>query len=110
MPVAEPRITIPLRTRDQRVAERFDVNMPVQVEGHATVTQDLSTHGVGFDSDRPYAPGDRIQVTIEYLMDGHDFPLQCEAVVARCERDGDKYKVGARLIAPFDGIPETTVP
>lgn len=108
---AEPRIAIPLRSRaEKRAAERFGVNMPVRVEGHETVTQDLSASGIAFESDRPYAPGDRIQVTIEYLMDGHDYPLSCDAVVVRCEANGSMYSVGARLLVPLDAGDEDSLP
>lgn len=111
MALSEPRIAIPLRSRThQRIAERFEVNLPVKVQGRAAITHDLSTHGLAFESDRPYAPGDRVRVTIEYLLDGHSYPLQTDAIVARCEKQGDVFVVGASLVVPLADGPGQTLP
>ncbi|MBC5764179.1 PilZ domain-containing protein [Ramlibacter albus] len=108
MPVVEPpTIAIPLRVRDKRIAERFEAGMPVKVEGRETVTHDLSTHGLSFESDRPYAPGDRVKVIIDFIMDGHSYPLHCDAIVARCLRHGEGFLVGASLKVPLDDGRET---
>ena len=103
MPTAEPRIAIPLRSRaaNQRIAERFGAELPITVGGEESVTHDLSTHGLSFEAERPYAPGDRITVTIDYLLDGHHYPMRCEAIVARCERQGARFVIGASLVEPL---------
>lgn len=96
-------IPVPLRTRDERrQAERFAAAMPVSVAGREATTQDLSASGLSFRSDEPYAPGARVEVVIEYLLDGHQYPLRCEAEVVRClpEGEGEGYTIGARLTPP----------
>lgn len=91
-------IAVPLRRReDRRAAERFVASMPASVNGGEATTQDLSATGLSFVVDRPYAPGDRIDVTIEYLLDGHHYPLQCEAEVVRVQQGPQGYTIGARL-------------
>jgi hypothetical protein len=95
-----PGVTIPIvigRRLDRRGAERFVAAMPVRVDGHEGTTEDLSTTGLSFTADREYAPGARIEVVIEYLLDGHNYPLRCEAEVVRVERAGDGWRIGARL-------------
>lgn len=95
---SERTIPIPLRTREERRrAERFAAAMPVSVDGRPGTTQDLSTTGLSFHSERPYEPGARVEVVIEYLLDGHQYPLRCEAEVVRSIPDGDGYSIGARL-------------
>jgi len=92
-------IAVPLNTRDERrVAERFAAAMPVTVDGHAGTTQDLSRTGLSFLAERPFEVGTRVAVVIEYLLDGHRYPLRCEAEVVRVtpQEDGT-YSVGARL-------------
>jgi hypothetical protein len=112
MAAVQPSISIPLRPRaDDRIAERFDATMPVYIDGRESVTHDLSTHGLSFESDRPYAPGDRVQVTLDYLMDGHTYPLKWTAIVARCERQGDLFVVGASIVTPVgSATPRETLP
>jgi hypothetical protein len=92
-------IAVPLHTREERrVAERFAAAMPVTVDGHAGTTQDLSRTGLSFLADHPFEVGTRVAVVIEYLLDGHRYPLRCEAEVVRVtpEPDGN-YSIGARL-------------
>jgi len=102
MAYAGHRIALPLRTRaEKRQAERIGVNMPVHVDGRQSITRDLSASGLSFESDRSYAPGDRINLTIEYLLDGHSYPLECEVEVVRVEPSGGRFTIGARLLAPL---------
>ena len=108
MPGDPLTIPIPLQTRDdRRRAERFVASMPVSVDGCEGTTQDLSSTGLSFTADHPYAPGTRVDVVIEYLLDGHNYPLRCEAEVVRSTRSGDGYTIGARLAAQAGG---TSVP
>ncbi|OYU75326.1 MAG: hypothetical protein CFE45_32975 [Burkholderiales bacterium PBB5] len=103
MPTVVPKVVVPLGHRnDQRAAERFDMELPMKVaDGVGGTTRDLSVNGLSFTSPQPYALGARIDVTIEYLLDGHNFPLRCEATVVRCEPCGLAYTVGARLALAF---------
>lgn len=98
MPDPARTISVPLRTRDERRrAERFEAAMPVSIDGLPGTTQDLSSTGLSFRSERPYDLGARVEVVIEYLLDGHQYPLRCEAEVMRSIADGDGYTIGARL-------------
>lgn len=92
-------IPVPLRTREERrVAERFTAAMPVTVDGHAATTQDLSRTGLSFLADRSFDVGTRVSVVIEYLLDGHRYPLRCEAEVVRVTPAAEgNYSIGARL-------------
>jgi hypothetical protein len=93
-------IPVPLQTRDnRRRAERFGVEMPVSVDGRAGTTQDLSSSGLSFLSDQEYAPGSRVEVVIEYLLDGHQYPLRCQAEVVRVDPCESGFRIGARLSA-----------
>ena len=91
-------IPIPLQTRDERRrAERFVASMPVSVDGRQGTTQDLSASGLSFHADQPYAPGTLVDVVIEYLLDGHNYPLRCQAEVVRSVPGERGYTIGARL-------------
>ena len=45
--------------------------------------------------------GEQVELTVEYLLDGHNFPLRCEATVVRCDPCPGGFTVGARLAAAF---------
>ena len=102
-------IPVPLQRRDERRrAERFVAAMPVAVDGHEATTQDLSSTGLAFTADRPYDVGARIEVEIEYILDGHHYPLRCAAEVVRVQADGGSYLIGARLL-PQETLQDVSV-
>ncbi len=106
MQTVQPRVVVPLgRVPEQRSAERFDVSLPLKLQdGEPATTRDISAGGLSFAARRAYPVGSRIDVTIDYLLDGHNFPLQCEAVVVRCVPAPEGFTIGARLVAPFQDI------
>jgi hypothetical protein len=87
--------------REQRIAERFDATLPVTVRGHAGVTQNISAHGVYFETDVAPREGELMNFTVEYTLYGRQHRLLCEGKVVRVERVGDRVGVAARLVAPF---------
>lgn len=92
-------IPVPLGAPDdRRRAERFDATMPVRIDGREGTTKDLSTTGLSFQADHAYEPGTRVQVIIEYLLDGHQYPLRCEAEVVRSVPGAGGFTIGARLM------------
>lgn len=92
-------IPVPLQTRDnRRTSERFVASMPVTVDGIEGTTTDLSPGGLSFVADRGYEPGARVDVVIEYLLDGHQYPLRCQAEVVRSEPLAQGWRIGARLL------------
>jgi hypothetical protein len=78
--------------------------MPVQVNGEDGTTHDLSAGGLSFVADRSYDVGTRIEVVVEYILDGHHYPLRCQAQVVRVQASGTEFTIGARL------LPETRLP
>ena len=101
--MTRPRVVVPLgRLAERRGAERFEMEVPVSVlGGTGGVTRDLSVSGLSFTSRQPFAEGERIDLTVEYLLDGHTYPMRCEAIVVRCEASGGGFTVGARLATAF---------
>lgn len=86
------------RSGERREAERFAAAMPVTVDGIEGTTHDLSTTGLSFRSASPYEPGAQVEVVVEYLLNGHNYPLRCRAEVVRSEADADAWRVAARLV------------
>ena len=108
--MAATGVTIPvkLQRRERRGAERFVAAMPVRVDGAESTTQDLSTGGLSFVADRSYDVGATVEVVIEYILDGHHYPLRCQAEVVRSTAEADGYTIGARL-TPQSQLEEVAV-
>ena len=96
-----PVIPVPLGAGgDRRTAGRLEAAMPMQVNGEPAVTRNLSADGFAFESEVALEVGAMIDVVIEYLLDGHNYPLQCRAQVVRVEpRSTGGFLVAARLHA-----------
>lgn len=92
-------IQVPLQRREERrSSDRYVASMPVQVNGEDGTTQDLSAGGLSFVADRSYEVGARIDVVVEYILDGHHYPLRCQAEVVRVQPSGAAFTIGARLL------------
>lgn len=103
-------IPVPLRTAsDRRAAERIPAAMPASVDGEAAVTRDLSANGLSFITEQHYAIGAHVEVVVDYLLDGHNYPLACEAEVVRVEPVEQGYRIGARLL-PQQQLRDIAVP
>lgn len=86
---------------DKRVSERFTVELPVTMEGEESSTRDLSSTGILLKSVTAPELGAIVDLTLEYLMDGHDFNLVCKGEVVRVEPDGKGYNIAVRLTQPL---------
>ena len=107
---APPTIAVPLHSHsNRRISERYVAAMPVHIEGEVATTQDLSAHGLSFLTDRRHELGDKVKVTIEYLLDGHNYPLDCEVEVVRVEAVPEGFSIGARL-TPQSQLVDIAVP
>jgi hypothetical protein len=94
-------------TSDQRNAIRFDTAMPVHIDGAAGATQNISAHGIYFETDIEQRVGALVNFTLEFTLYGRQHQLLCEGKVVRVEQHGDRIGVAARLVAPFfDGLEE----
>lgn len=96
-------IQVPLQRREERrTSDRYVAAMPVRVDGEDGTTRDLSTGGLSFVADHAYDIGARVDVVIEYILDGHHYPLRCQAEVVRVQPEGAAFTVGARLLPQTD--------
>lgn len=103
-------ISVPLRgPAERRTAQRIRAEMPLSVDGRGGTTTDLSDGGLSFVTEQLYEVGARVDVVVEYLLDGHHYPLHCQAEVVRVVPAPGGYAVGARL-APQSQLQEMPVP
>jgi hypothetical protein len=86
---------------DQRSSERYGIALPITMEDGEGESLDISETGILFETDAEPRIGARIDMTLQYSMDGHDYHMGCEAEVVRVERVGRKVNVAARLVTPL---------
>lgn len=85
------RRTAAVQPKYLRSADRFNAEMPVELDGIKGFTRNISATGVYFETDiAQAAPGKPISLTIEVTMGGEKLQLVCEGEVVRVEtkRDG----------------------
>ena len=91
--------------QEQRSAKRFALALPITLEGREGVTHDLSATGIFFEAARSPGLGARIDLTVRYVVDGHEFSVGCHGVVVRVERHGDTFNVAVQLGSELFGEP-----
>lgn len=99
----QPTVVVPLRRQaEKRGAARVETMQALSLkDGQPATLCNLSATGLAFAAQQAHAPGLHIELTIDYLLDGHNFPMQCKAVVLRCEPAASGYIIGARLLVPL---------
>lgn len=90
-----------LNPTDQRSCDRFGIALPITMEGGEGETHDISETGIYFETGSEPAVGARIEMTLQYVMDGHEYQTRCEVEVVRVKRVGDKVNVAGRLLSPL---------
>ena len=86
---------------DQRDTDRFGVGLPFTLDGVTGQTRDLSATGVSFESLTERAVGSIVKLQLHYGLDGHNFPMDCEAEVVRVTPEIGGFLIAARLLKPF---------
>ena len=88
-------------SRDQRAAVRFDTTLSVRLPGAEGLANNISNTGICFETDTRQEVGSLVNVVVEYRLYGRRQRLSCEGKVVRVEREGDRTRIAARLLAPF---------
>jgi hypothetical protein len=89
------------RGSEQRTAVRFDTHLPIRIDGAHGVAHNISAHGICFETDVQQAPGQLVNVMVEYTLQGRKRQLLCEGQVLRVDRQGAHVNGAARLLSPF---------
>lgn len=92
------------RGSDQRAAVRFDTRLPIRIDGAHGVARNISNTGIYFETDVEQAPGQLVNVMVEYTVQGRKRQLACEGQVLRVQRQDGRVAVAARLLSPFFAV------
>jgi Tfp pilus assembly protein PilZ len=78
---------------ERRKGERFKLALPVQLNDGNGITCNISTSGIFFETERAYAIGEPIQLSLHFEHE----TLQCEARVVRVEPHNGQFGVAVEL-------------
>lgn len=84
---------------DRRRAQRFRVELFVELEHETGITRDVSDSGVFIVTQGSFSPGDPIEFTLvfEHLHPDHPVRLQCRGHVVRIEQSDGKTGVAVAI-------------
>ena len=89
------------RGSEQRAAVRFHTRLPIRIDGAHGVAHNISNTGIFFETDVQQAPGQLVNVMVEYTAQGRKRQLVCEGRVLRVRYQEGRVAVAARLLSPF---------
>jgi hypothetical protein len=84
-----------------RGADRFDTELPVDMSGAKGLTRNISATGVYFETQGSQEPGSRVNFTVEVTVRGEVLKLVCEGEVVRVDRKNGVTGIAAKLGKSF---------
>jgi len=85
----------------KRSADRFDTQLPVEIDGIPSLTRNISATGMYVLTDSLQRAGSRIHFTVEVVVWGKKLKLVCDGEVVRVDQNGDKTGVAVKLDNSF---------
>ena len=95
------RINKSSTTGAKRSADRFDTELPVEIDGIPSLTRNISATGIYVLTDSHQIPGSHIHFTVEVVVWGKKLKLVCDGEVVRVDQNGDKTGVAVKLDNSF---------
>lgn len=83
---------------NKRGEERFGTSLPVDLGASTGVTHDISATGVFFETDGTYAPGNRINFSVELETPGGKLMLRCWGNIVRIEPHDKSLGVAVKIV------------
>jgi len=85
----------------ERGSDRFDTELPVDIDGVEGFTRNISATGIYFETGVVHEPGSRVHFTIEMMVQGQKKKLVCDGEVVRVDHKGSTVGIAARLVESF---------
>ncbi len=96
---AAPPNTLAAMLKERRTEPREDVELAVRLpDGERTVTRNVSSSGLYFETERDTQLGETVDLEIELDTDWGQLALQTRAEVVHLERGTPRHRIGARFL------------
>ena len=84
---------------EKRASQRVPVEMPVHIGQEKTVTHDVSSGGIYFLADHPFAEGRGLSFSLDfdYALPGKPLKLGFQGEVVRVDQSGHKFGIAAKI-------------
>ena len=87
--------------KQERGADRFDTELPVEMAGAKGLTRNISATGVYFETQALQEPGSHVNFTVEVTVRGEVLKLGCEGEVVRVDHKDGMIGIAAKLGRSF---------
>lgn len=87
--------------RPDRRADRFDIELPVEVDGAQGLTRNICATGIYFETEKTQEPGSHVRFTVEVTIRGEKSKMVCEGQVVRVETKDGVIGVAVELSSSF---------
>lgn len=95
--------------KPERRADRFDVELPVEMDGLQGLTRNICATGIYFETDKTQAPGSHVRFTVEVTIRGEKSKMVCEGEVVRVENKDGVVGVAVELSSSFFSSQEQVI-
>lgn len=86
---------------NQRAADRFISELPVEINGSQGVTRNISATGVYFETSVEPAPGSKVSFTVEVVVNGEALKMICSGEVVRVDHKEGTMGIAVKLANSF---------
>jgi hypothetical protein len=90
----------------KRAADRFALQLPVELNGVLGLTRNISATGVYFESKADVVPGSAVKFIVDVDVQGEKLKMVCKGEVVRVVHDNDvrgiAVKLGNSFFTPFE--------
>jgi len=90
----------------KRLADRFDSQLPIELNGMQGLTRNISATGVYFETQADQVPGSTVQFIVEVDVQGQKLKMVCKGEVVRVDHKGDVVGIAVKLAHSFFTDPD----
>ena len=88
-------------TKPDRRADRFNVELPVEMDGVQGLTRNICATGIYFETQAVQTPGSHVRFTVEVTVGGEKSKMFCEGEIVRVESKDGVVGIAVSLSSSF---------
>lgn len=92
---------IPSPLKPGRQADRFNIELPVEIDNMQGLTRNICATGIYFETETAQMPGSHVRFTVEVTIAGEKSKMVCEGEVVRVESKDGVMGVAVALSSSF---------
>lgn len=97
----ETKKVSPPSLKPGRQADRFNIELPVELDNMQGLTRNICATGIYFETEAVQTPGSHVRFTVEVTIRGEKSKLVCEGEVVRVENKEGIMGVAVALSSSF---------